>query len=291
MVTIFYLFAIAISFYSPFILCFAPKYMNSLQSLYHHAGRSVFPVLPSSNNHNTDDTTTNDLLKAAAKLRKEAEELEQSMKSRNILSTGKTKQRTDVNAAVEQANQKEDALPTTAKKYTSLKDSTWAISYRFASDAINQDKNDKTDKSFKPTFYSGKVKVTFRGDGYTTMETSDDDNNDIMNAASSNVLKFQKIWGWDEETSRDDGMQYILFSADVLLPESDPNYSKVATRFYFQCRVDRDSKTEEISMSDGTVTIKKDIEPPGGFWGVFNAGGILAQFRFCGNFLMKPMSK
>eukprot|EP00557_Chaetoceros_sp_GSL56_P011614 CAMPEP_0176477968 /NCGR_PEP_ID=MMETSP0200_2-20121128/927_1 /TAXON_ID=947934 /ORGANISM="Chaetoceros sp., Strain GSL56" /LENGTH=279 /DNA_ID=CAMNT_0017873857 /DNA_START=150 /DNA_END=989 /DNA_ORIENTATION=- len=270
-------------------------------------------------NEDEDDTIsrTNDLLKTAARLRKEAEALEQSMRSRNISSSsaagggggGKTKQGTDVDLSTTvAANQQDDTLPSNNsmknKFYTCLKDSTWMISYRFASDAVNRDNsNDNDSSSPKPTFYSGKVKVTFQADGYTTMlETPpppppppQDSTHEAAAKinSSSNVLKFQKFWGWDEETSRDDGMQYLLFSADVLLPESDPNYSKMMAkqRFYFQCRVNNDSKTGEISMSDGTVTIKKDIEPPGGFWGVFNGGGILAQFRYCGNFLMKPWSK
>ena len=104
---------------------------------------------------------------------------------------------------------------------------------------------------------------------------------------------FQKFWGWDEETSNEDELQYILFSADVDLPSSDPNYDEKkkqnnSIRFYFQCEVNRDSRTGEITMRDGTVTLKKDIKPPGGFWGVFNGGGILAQFRYCGECLMKP---
>jgi hypothetical protein len=246
---------------------------------------------PNNYNTNQDDDATKDLLKAAAKLRKEAEELEQSMKSRkNVSSSGKPKQGKDVSVAAGD-QQQDDVILLSSNKYTSLKDSTWMISYRFASDAVNrEDRSGDNDSSSKPIFYSGKIKVTFQADGYTAMENLDQN---MKMTAASNVLKFQKFWGWDEETSRDDGMQYVLFSADVLLPESDPNYTsrEMTKRFYFQCRVDRDSKTDEISMSDGTVTIKKDIEPPGGFWGLFNAGGILAQFRYCGNFLMKPWSK
>ena len=53
--------------------------------------------------------------------------------------------------------------------------------------------------------------------------------------------------------------------------------------------METDSKTGEITLIDGTVTLKRDVEPPGGFWGIFNGGGILAQFRYCGEFLIKPV--
>ena len=69
----------------------------------------------------------------------------------------------------------------------------------------------------------------------------------------------------------------------------NPNFSKKPIRFYFQTRIEKDRRSGEIFLDDGTVTLKKDIEPPGGFWGIFNAGGILAQFRYCGEFIMKPV--
>jgi len=73
-----------------------------------------------------------------------------------------------------------------------------------------------------------------------------------------------------------DGLQYVHFSAYILLPESDPNYEKKPFRFYFQAQVDIDDKSNDIILSIETVAFKKDIEPPGRFWGVFNGGGILA---------------
>ena len=162
--------------------------------------------------------------------------------------------------------------------YTSLEDSSWTISYRFASDAISTD--DDKDEDVKVIYYSGKLNIQLTDDGYTNMLEKDDD---------SSKIKFIKTWGWDEENSKEDDLDYLLLSADVMLPESDPNHSKTPTRYYFQTQVNRDSRSGEISLIDGTVTLKKDVEPPGGFWGVFNGGGILAQFRYCGEFLMKPL--
>jgi len=206
-----------------------------------------------------------DMLQTASRLRKEAEELEQSVRGKG---TG--------DVSIKKSTAKE-SIP--VKSYTSLQDSSWTISYRFASDAVSKD----DDADVKVTYYSGKVKIQLTDDGYTNILNEDD------SPPSSSGLTFNKFWGWDEETSNEDDLQYVLFSADVLLPKSDPNYEKKPTRFYFQAKVDTDSsRSGEISCSDGTVTLKKDVEPPGGFWGVFNGGGILAQFRYCGEFLMKP---
>lgn len=213
-----------------------------------------------------------DLLEKASRLRREAEELKDQVPKRS--------------GDGGQVN----ILP---KKvvYTSLGDSTWEVSYRFASDAVKRDDDDndndnKDNDDTKPLiFYSGKVSIQLTNDGYTKILESE--------STSKSALTFQKFWGWDEETSNEDELQYILFSADVDLPSSDPNYDEKkeqnnSIRFYFQCEVNRDSRTGEITMKDGTVTLKKDIKPPGGFWGVFNGGGILAQFRYCGECLMKP---
>ena len=260
----------------------------------------------------SDNSEANDLLQTAARLRKEAEELEQSMQNGRQRATSGIDKNNRTSAANQQKQQpprqqgngdlelwQEPVLGT--KKYTSVKDSTWVISYRFASDAVNRDTRDQEDNDVKPIYYTGKVIVTFTADGYTVMVTNNDKDGNNQSAppvvpavpTNNQQVRFQKFWGWDEETSRDDGMQYVLFSADVLLPASDPNAGgkNGLKRFYFQCRVNRDEKTDKITMSDGTVTLKKDIEPPGGFWGVFNAGGILAQFRYCGNFLMKAVSE
>jgi len=217
---------------------------------------------------------TNELLKKASLLRREAEALEETVRG--------TRDKDSKNISVET---KMKGAP--KKTYTSLKDSDWVISYRFASDDINRDDNED-DTTVKPIFYSGKVKISLSEDGYTNMlNMNSDSDNDSTKDSSSSVLTFEKFWGWDEEISSEDELQYVLFSADVLLPESDPNDGQ-PVRFYFQAQVDIDNNSNEITLSGGTVTLKKDIKPPGGFWGVFNGGGILAQFRYCGEFIMKP---
>jgi len=210
---------------------------------------------------------TDNLLEKASRLRKEAELLEITMQGTREVAKEKR-------ATEEQGKAK--------KTCTSFKNSTWLISYRFASDAVKQDDDDDDDEEVKLIYYSGKVEIKLTEDGYTNVHS------DNSKEGSSSGVRFEKFWGWDEETSQEDDLQYVLFSADVLLPEADPNNEKKPIRYYFQAQVDTDAKSNEITLSGGTVTLKKDIKPPGGFWGVFNGGGILAQFRYCGEFLMKP---
>jgi hypothetical protein len=203
-----------------------------------------------------DAQSTNDELRSRAeKLRREAEELESKMK--------REKKPSASTAAV---------VP--KKTYTTLDDSEWTLSYRFASDPLPKDDADGGDQ-VKLRFYSGKVGIKLRSDGYT----------DITDEEQVKDITYSKFWGWDEELSNEDGLRYLLFSADVALPADDNNAG--ADRFYFQARVEQDERTKEISLADGKVTVKRDIEPPGGFWGVFNGGGILAQFRICGDFICR----
>ena len=64
-------------------------------------------------------------------------------------------------------------------------------------------------------------------------------------------------------------------------------------KFYFQARVDKEGKNEDIvTLRDGSVTVKRNIEAPaGGWWGIFRgADGILAQFRQVGEFLCGPIT-
>lgn len=219
---------------------------------------------------------TEELLKKASLLRKEAEALEETVRETRDAAT-RNREKDSKNIS------EETKMKAPKKSYTSLKDSEWVISYRFASDAIKRDGSE--DDQVKPIFYSGKVKISLSEDGYTNMMNSDDSTKD---SSSLSGPTFEKFWGWDEEISTEDELQYVLFSADVLLPESDPNYVKKPVRFYFQAQVNIDNKSNEITLSGGTVTLKKDVESPGGFWGVFNGSGILAQFRYCGEFIMKP---
>jgi len=207
-------------------------------------------------------------------LRKEAEALEETVRGTRDAATR--------NREKDSKNKSEETKMKAT--YTSLQDSKWEVSYRFASDAIKRDGSD--DDQVKPVFYSGKVKISLSEDGYTNMINSDADS--TKDSSSSSGPTFEKFWGWDEEISTEDELQYVLFSADVLLPESDPNHVEKAVRFYFQAQENIDNKSNEITLSGGTVTIKKDVESPGGFWSVFNSSGILAQFRYCGEFIMKP---
>jgi len=219
----------------------------------------------------------------AIKLREEAIALEATMKERRA--TGST---INARSNVVTSNDGDTTTYTKKKIYTSLNDSSWIISYRFASDPIAQENDD--DKETRVIYYSGKVSIMLKNDGYTDLIV-DDDNVNEQSSQSSQSLSFKKFWGWDEEISREieDEKKYLSFSADVILPKNDPNYNQgSACRFYFNSAIDEDSKSGEITLNDCTVTLKRDIEPPGGFWGVFNGGGILAQFRYCGEFLMKP---
>jgi len=154
--------------------------------------------------------------------------------------------------------------------YTDLKGSSWTLTYRFSNEPTADD-DQKDKKEDRPALinYSGKLSVTFRADGYTDLISHE--------PSGSQTLYIDKVWGWDEETSSDDDETYVLFSVNT------KSSSGETERFYWQARIDVNEKNE-ITLADGTVTMKKDVQPPGGFWGVFNGGGILAQFRYVGNF-------
>jgi len=212
---------------------------------------------------------------SATRLRKEAAELEAKMAERRT----ESKNMSDDSSTSSTASA---AAMASKKVYTALDDSEWTVSYRFASDPLPRDDDDNnkdanvSSSSSKRRNYSGKVGIKFRSDGYT----------DTIDTDQVRDIQYAKFWGWDEEISNEDELRYVLFSADVVLPESDNNAG--TERFYFQARVEQDERTGEISLADGKVTVKRDIEPPGGFWGVFNGGGILAQFRACGDFVCRP---
>jgi hypothetical protein len=204
-----------------------------------------------------------DVLKEkASRLRKEADELEQKMRNKRNLNS---------------LYKQESNAPKEEKSCNDIRGSSWIMSYRFASDAIPRDKDTKIE------YYNGKIKIELTPDGYTNLIECIEPNED-----NAKRLQFKKFWGWDEEISSEDSLKYVLFSADVQLPKSDPNYTEKPIRFYFQARADTDETSGNITLNDATVTLKKDIEPPAGFWGFFSGQGILAQFRYCGDFLMKP---
>jgi hypothetical protein len=151
--------------------------------------------------------------------------------------------------------------------YTKLKDSSWELTYLFSKDPRNNDNGDESQQ--EPTInYSGKLTVTFKADGYT----------DLVSHVPSGKdrLDIHKVWGWDEEESQEeDHLRCVLFSVN-----GD------SSRSYWQARIDTDNNGI-ITLSDGTVTVKRDAVP--GLWGVFDASGILAQFQYVGNFRGKPV--
>mmetsp|Transcript_20234 Transcript_20234/g.58044 ORF Transcript_20234/g.58044 Transcript_20234/m.58044 type:complete len:244 (-) Transcript_20234:81-812(-) len=209
---------------------------------------------------NDAQSANEDLRSRAEKLRREVEELEAKMKREKP-----------------SASSTASSAPAVLKKtYTTLDDSEWTLSYRFASDPPPKDDADDGNDQVRLRFYSGKVGIKLKSDGYTDI-TDDEQVKDIT---------YSKFWGWDEEISNEDGLRYLLFSADVEKSADDNNPG--TDRFYFQARVEQDERSKEISLADGKVTVKRDIEPPGGFWGVLSGKGILAQFRVCGDFVCRP---
>jgi hypothetical protein len=126
--------------------------------------------------------------------------------------------------------------------------------------------------------YSGKLTVLLKGDGYS----------ELKSIADGGKITITKVWGWDEENSQEDNQQYLLFSMDVLLPDSDPKLPGAKERYYFQARVGRNDRGA-IGLTEGTVTVKKDVaERTKGMWGMFQVAGILSQFRYVGDFIAKP---
>jgi hypothetical protein len=189
----------------------------------------------------------------------------------------KAKQLRDEALTLEQQVTKSRPTPYTSSSpplaaVTNLNDSTWTISYRFSSQP-----KDENDDAVIPN-YSGKMTVFLKGDGYSELKSTSD----------GAKITVAKIWGWDEENSQEDGQQYLLFSMDILLPDSDPTLPGAKQRYYFQARVEKDSRGA-ISLTEGTITVKKDVsEKTKGMWGLFQVAGILSQFRYVGDFIAKP---
>ena len=169
-----------------------------------------------------------------------------------------------------------------------INDSCWELTYRFANEPVveeDEQKQDDDEKRQQRKVYSGKVKLKFKSDGYTTNLSSSSQQQEQQQQQTGDIT-FQKVWGWDIETSDQDSYNYILFSADIITgTESE--------RFYFQARVDDDKQTGALQLNDGSVTVKRDIKLPGagGFWGIFGgADKILARFRSVGEFKCKPIA-
>lgn len=159
------------------------------------------------------------------------------------------------------------------------------IRYRFADEPISKSKGKDDTEPKQRTFYTGKVQVEFRSDGYTDLISN-------RNEQQETQVQFQKVWGWDIETSNEDKLDYLLFSADVQLPRLPSGILPMPERFYFQARVDKNSK-DKISLQDGSVTVKRNVESgTGGWWGLFRgADGILAEFREVGLFRCKAVAR
>ena len=184
--------------------------------------------------------------------------------------------------------------------------------YRFANEPESAEEDDDAGKK-RPErrTYGGKVRIRFRRDGYSDILTPvvvvDDD---VI--IDHRVATFEKVWGWDLEAasssssggssveskggendpSSPESSDFLLFSADVRLP---PPISAVE-KFYFQASVVSPADKRGggdgggLSLNDGTVTVKRDVGAPGGWWGAFRGGGgILARFRLVGEFRCMPV--
>jgi hypothetical protein len=213
----------------------------------------------------------NELLERAARLRKEIKELESQVTS---------KRPTPPSA---------DTIET-AIEYTDISDSVWSFSYRFSDEPELSEEDSKKDETRRRRFYSGKVVLKFRSDGYT--EILDQEQVSGSAESSSRKVEIVKVWGWDIEESNEveDGeSKYLIFSMDVNLPVL--NGGTTQQRFYYQARLDQDPRSKTILLSKGTVTIKSDVVQKSVRWGFFSPAGILAQFRYVGDFIAKPASK
>jgi hypothetical protein len=191
------------------------------------------------------------LLEKAARLRNEASDLESK------LSPSRTTRR----------NEEPAAKP--APVYKTMDDSIWTFSYRF-SDQPEPNDNENTPKR---DFYSGKLTLLMQSDGYTSILSHEEQ--------GMSGLKILKAWGWDVEKSNDnetDDTDYLLFSVDVEVP------SVGKEKFYFQAS--QLVSDAGISLKEGTVTVKASASRAG--WGLFSPAGILAQFRYVGDFVAKP---
>jgi hypothetical protein len=199
-----------------------------------------------------------ELLDKASRLRQEATDLETKLRTEQ---EGKPQRNTP------QGNKPDTPV---CKR---IEDSVWTFTYRFS----NEPESNKEDEAeAKPRdFYRGKLTVKFRADGFTDIVAQEP-------GETSKALSIVKTWGWDTEASSEDKKEYLLFSADIKLPKDGQE------RFYLQARQEREG--DAIVLKEGTVTVKRDVNDSSspGFWGVFSGKGILAQFRYVGDFVAKP---
>lgn len=165
-----------------------------------------------SNNNNNAEDERQKLLEKARQLREEVRNLEENVR---------------VTKAVEGST-----TPVIANrpKVTNLKDSTWTISYRFSSQP--KDDNDDNNNIVLPN-YSGKFTLLLKADGYSELQSQ------APTTTNDQKLQITKVWGWDEEYSQQDQQNYLLFSMDVQLPDSDPKLPKAKERYYFQAQIQK----------------------------------------------------
>ena len=204
----------------------------------------------------TQPEETMKMLEKAKRLRQEAEAMESKLREER----GNT-----VVAAAPEPVEK-------TVKYQQVPGSAWTITYRFADEPVK----DRDDDDEPLEFYRGQLNLLFRPDGYTDL---------VSGQNHENGLQVTKVWGWDEELSPEDGKRYLLFSFDAKTPTSPQKQ-----RFYFQALIGK-KEHNEIGFSEGTVTIKQDLaetKKAMGF-GFFSAKGILAQFRYVGDFSAKAI--
>ena len=227
------------------------------------------------------DGSTNQLIDKASKLREEAELLQRELEEAK---------RSKIGTSRPQASDDRVGKSLPQPTYKQLRDSTWTVIYRFSSqpskDDDGSDEGSSGEKS-RNVYYSGSFNIYFKGDGYSELVSHEPTGG---TSSTSNAVEIVKVWGWDKETSNDDGLDYILWSMDVKLPKIDPKLPSQTERFYLQARVDQNKAPQEgLSLKDGTITVKQDIaDRTGGIWGLFSVKGILSEFKYVGEFATRP---
>ena len=206
-----------------------------------------------------DEQERRDLLDKASKLRQEANDLESTLDSATRRRPG------------------QEARGAPEPVYQSIPGSTWELSYRFSDKPERKEGTETAPRDF----FAGKLTLCMKPDGYTDIV--------VHEPSGEKKVNILKAWGWDVETSSEDEKDYLLFSLDVKVPSSDEE----KTRFYFQARQDGADEATGVVLKEGTITIKQDIVESGrspGLWGFFSPKGILAEFRYVGDFIARPSS-
>jgi hypothetical protein len=260
---------------------------------YYQPSSALFSTL-----QNNDDSRTVDpsfWLEQAAKLRAEAASMEKRL--RLDPETGIEKPTRRSSTSERDGSTSSAVLPPV--EYKDLCDSVWSLTYRFTRSPMDDEGNQNTGRPFPFTVtatptntastnridsFGGKMTLRFRADGYTDLLSHE--------ATTPQKLEAVKAWGWDveaaaENNENDDNSmdkQYVLFSVDFNLPEDGGKQ-----RYYFQAR-QRQRNDQTLYYEEGMVTMKQDIgkTPNRGFLQLFSPGGILAQFRYVGNYVARP---